>query len=381
MKVFQLKIKKEADLPLAKQYSEFDSPQTLIFSFFSKELVASTSYWNKISSYFPNSTIVGCSTAGEIMGADVDDESIVLTGCKFNQASFDAQIFTIDSAKGSHTAGVSIGEYFKNRECKGIVILSDGMNVNGSALVGGVEESLDENIPIAGGLAGDQDKFTGTFTMFQNRLFENGVVVVGFFGDSFEMGTGFGDGWDKFGPERVITKSNSTKLYEIDNSPALDLYKRYLGDQADNLPSSALLFPLLLTSSENSSNQVVRTILSIDENERSMTFAGDMPVGSRVQLMKGNMERLIDAAGDAAVSLKSEENRVGESLSLIFSCVGRRIVLGQRTVEELECVDSVIPDDIKAGFYSYGEICRLDNSKLVVLHNETVTMARIWEKQ
>jgi hypothetical protein len=191
------------------------------------------------------------------------------------------------------------------------------------------------------------------------------------------MTSSYGGGWDRFGPQRIVTKSNGPVLFELDDEPALELYKRYLGEKVKELPGSALLFPLLVTYIEGGYTTVVRTILTIDENLNSMTFAGNVPEGAKVQLMKGNFERLIDASGDAARVLV--DGKVQTALTLVFSCVGRRLVLGERTVEELEFIEDVLPEDIISGFYTYGEICPSGDDKRVALHNETMTLARIWE--
>ena len=68
-------------------------------------------------------------------------------------------------------------------------------------------------------------------------------------------------------------------LYELDGRPALALYKEYLGDRASGLPATALLFPLAVRSDRSATRRTVRTILGIDEEQQSMTFAGDVPEG------------------------------------------------------------------------------------------------------
>jgi hypothetical protein len=167
-------------------------------------------------------------------------------------------------------------------------------------------------------------------------------------------------------------------VYKIGNRFALDLYKEYLGKYADELPGSSLYFPLSMKVDE-SSEPVVRTILSIDEEQKSMTFAGDIPQGSRIRLMKGNHDKLIDASYKAT---NQAFNKKYSSPQIVFlvSCVGRRIVLGNRIEEELEVVREVYGDDSYIfGFYSYGEISPSFEKVACELHNQTMTITTLFE--
>ena len=129
-------------------------------------------------------------------------------------------------------------------------------------------------------------------------------------------------------------------LYELDGQSALALYKRYLGEHAADLPASGLLFPLSLRTREVSA-PVVRTILSVNEADQSLTFAGDVPAGGYVRLMKANFDRLIDGAvGAGRVSADALGSPV--DLALLISCVGRRMVLRQRVEEEVEGVRDIV---------------------------------------
>jgi hypothetical protein len=171
----------------------------------------------------------------------------------------------------------------------------------------------------------------------------------------------------------------------LDGKDALALYKEYLGDElARELPSSGLLFPLSLkiTADNGQEVQVVRTLLSVDEAEHSMTFAGDMPQGVIAQLMKANFERLIDGAGKAASMSLTSLSGAKPDLAILISCVGRKLVLKERTVEEVEAVALMVGDQAAlAGFYSYGEICPTAASdKQCQLHNQTMTITTFREE-
>ena len=205
------------------------------------------------------------------------------------------------------------------------------------------------------------------------------VAAMGLYGDNLKVGYGSLGGWDSFGPERLVTKATANVLYELDGKPALDLYKQYLGDHAKGLPATGLLFPLSLRANEGDTG-VVRTILSVNEQERSMTFAGDIPVGSYVRLMKANFERLIDGAAGAAKACHQGLAPSTPDLAVLISCVGRKLVLKQRIEEEVEGVREVLGEHaVLTGFYSYGEISPFTRSAKCELHNQTMTITTFSE--
>jgi len=256
--------------------------------------------------------------------------------------------------------------------------LSDGLRVNGTELLSGVQEVLPADVVVTGGLAGDGDRFATTWVVRDGGTTAGVVSAVGLYGDRVRIGHGSRGGWDSFGVERQVTRSDGNVLYELDREPALALYKRYLGDRAAGLPATALLFPLALCTDDGGPG-LVRTVLAVDEAEQSMTFAGDVPQGGRVQLMRANFDRLVEGAATAGRLAGSGQEAGRRSLAIAISCVGRRLVLGERTEEEVEAVlDSLPPASSLVGFYSYGEISP-SASGTCDLHNQTMTLTTIVE--
>ncbi len=261
-----------------------------------------------------------------------------------------------------------------------ILIFSDGTRVNGTELVEGMNHGIKKKVPITGGLAGDQELFRKTLVGLNRNIHTGNIVAIGLYGQKIRIEHGSQGGWDSFGPDRLVTRSEANVLYELDDKPALDLYKRYLGSLAEKLPGSGLLFPLSIRP-EGDQQSVVRTILSVNEKDRSMTFAGNIPQGRYVRLMKANFDRLIDAAGDAAQqSFHPKKSDTG--LALLISCVGRRLALNQRVDEELEAVIEVLGHNtMTTGFYSYGEISPQVKGQSCELLNQTMTITTISENE
>jgi hypothetical protein len=273
--------------------------------------------------------------------------------------------------------GNKIKAELMNEELKSVLIISEGSYINGTELINELIQQTGENIPIFGGLAGDEYHFEKTIVGLNNDATPGKIVAVGFYGNHIHFGFASEGGWTDFGPEREVTQSDKNVLYKIGDRFALDLYKEYLGKYADELPGSSLYFPLSMK--ENGKPQVVRTILSIDETNKSMTFAGNIPEGSKIRLMKGNFDKLIDASYLAATTIKSTQT-ASPQLALLVSCVGRKIVLDNRIEEEIEAVKEVFGNDLLVcGFYSYGEISPTLENVACELHNQTMTITTLYE--
>lgn len=354
--------------------SEIQEPQ-LIFIFGTGSTFNKKSYLD-LQSKFPRSQIIGCSTAGTIAGQVVDDITVA-TLIYLEKSRIKVTSKDFHSSSQSLLIGKEIAQTLKENDLKHIFVLSDGLNINGSDLTDGLNQSLSEDVKVTGGLAGDGLDFGHTYVIANDIPKEKRIVAVGFYGDALEINSGCFAGWDEFGAERVITRSKGNVLYEIDGKPALQLYKSYLADEASELPGSGLKFPISIRQNK-SEEPLVRTLLAVDEEEQSITFAGDVPEGFHCRLMKSNIDKLIEHAGLAAEHAKSD--MVSSDLCIAVSCVGRRIVLSQLVEEELDAIEEALgKETLLTGFYSYGEISPLDGLINCALHNQTMTLTVINE--
>jgi hypothetical protein len=262
-------------------------------------------------------------------------------------------------------------------DLKHVLVFSEGGHMNGDHLIAGISKNLPSHIAVTGGLAGDSARFAKTQVGLNDIISENMVVALGLYGDAIDVGYGSNDGWDLFGPLRLVTKSEENVLFDLDDTNALELYKKYLGERANELPGAALLFPLCILKPDGT--KLVRTILSINEENQSMVFAGNVPVGSKVQFMIANFDRVIDSASIAASSSRLHEHE-NPDLTLMVSCVGRKLVMQNRTEEEIEAVtDTYNQESTFCGFYSNGEICPSSDG-INSLHNQTMTITTFKER-
>lgn len=363
-------------------FPALDSEQTLVLIFAAPQIVNNPEPIKELFDFYKQSKIIGCSTSGEISGQYLFDHSLSVAVIQFEKTPLKIACTKVKSNKGSYHAGQDIVSELDSDDLKGIFVLSDGLNINGSELVKGLNTVNKEGVVITGGLAGDGNDFKNTWTIFNNDLISDHVVAVGFYGDCIQLGHGSRGGWDIFGPERRITHSIDNILYELDNKPALTLYKEYLGDKAEELPASGLLYPLAIRKNEAGA-KIVRTILAVDEKANSLIFAGDMPMGYLAQLMRTSFDRLITGATQASelalakhIATKEQDEPI---LLVSISCVGRRLVLGERTEEETESVLQLFPQSTQQiGFYSYGEISPYATGSCD-LHNQTMTLTSFRE--
>lgn len=362
-----------------------DHPEkvALIFYFGARDVLACGTRYHELRKMFPAAHILGCSTGGQINNSDVNDEGIVAAAIRFDSTQLRLVDRHITDASHSWDCGEAIGKELDADDLAGVFLLSDGLNVNGSELVNGLVSAIGSGIPLTGGLAGDGANFTETLVGGDCVPRSRMVVGIGFYGKTIRIGHGSAGGWDLFGPRRQVTRAAGNVLFELDGEPALDLYERYLGpEESKDLPGSALVFPIQVHDAEQPDSAVVRTVLAVDHEKRSVTFAGDIPQGWTAQLMRGNFDRLAEGAADAArqaqTGLKCAKDE--HQFSILVSCIGRRLLMGQRTSDETEAAAAELgAGTLRLGFYSYGEISPHSKSGICELHNQTMTVTSFAE--
>jgi hypothetical protein len=342
----------------------------VVFAFLDPALARETSAFHALKQRFPGAKVIGCTTGGEIADHQAHVGSGFAAALSFDQVDVRAFEAKIDEAGQSHLIASQLAQNLIGEDLCGVYIVSDGARVNGSALVAGFRDVLGPHISLNGGLAGDGADFGETLVGCDGDLEAGKIVAVGFYGTGLRIRAGSFGGWEAFGPKRKITKSNGNQLFQLDGKSALELYKRYLGDDAAGLPSSALFYPLQISAPEGKET-VVRTILGIDDVTGAMTFAGDMPEGWSAQFMAGERTRLIEGAARAGKAAMGEGDN---SFALLVSCIGRRLVLGQRATEEVRAVVDALGGIAHAGFYSYGEISPNGFAGTCNLHNQTMAV-------
>lgn len=364
-----------SDCPLP----DLDGESTLVLLFADPAFHDRTDVWARLCSHFKKSILLGCSTAGNIVGEQISDGSVEGVAVRFDRTAIQLCSTPISGQEDSFAAGRRLASQLPREGLRAVFLLSEGLAVNGSLLLQGLASQLPTGVGISGGLAADGNRFQKTWILAGDTIGSNLVAAVGFYGEHFHFSYGSEGGWDKFGVARRVTRSVGSTLYELDGKPALKLYKEYLGDQSSGLPATGLLFPLSIRQT-NESEPLVRTILQVNEEEQSLTFAGDIPGNSIAQLMKANLDRIIDGATQAAQQAANTGGSSLSALAIAVSCVGRRLVLRGRAEEELEASSAVFSAGTRQiGFYSYGEVAPRSAGGASSLHNQTMTVTLLHE--
>jgi len=334
-----------------------------------------------LAEVFPSAHRAGCSTAGEISARGVEDGTLVVTAVHFDRVRLAQVSTTLATMEDSFAAGRRLASGLPIAGLRAVLIFGQGVSINGSAVLSGMTDMLGPKIPITGGLAGDGGAFAQTWVLDDKGVSSNRLTCVGLYGDALEFAHGSFGGWSPFGPARKVTRSHNNVLYELDGEPALQVYKRYLGEHANGLPASGLLFPFAMLGSDHTEVGLTRTILGGAEGAGSLTRAGDFDPEGYLRLMHASTDALVDGAEAAAQAAKSmQAHAPREGLALLVSCVGRKLVMGGRVDEEVEAVGQVFGQGATlGGFYSYGEISPFSPAVECKLHNQTMTVTYIAE--
>ncbi len=379
MKTVQLKKTGTSEFVYISEEKQLKKPLVLVFG--NRFLLESPTIYQEVRTLFKDGEIVFGSTSGDITSKYVEDECITITAIEFEKSTFDiktANVLDSDNKIDSLQTGKALIQQFSQQGLKHVFVVSDGSFINGSQLTRGMNTATDNNLLITGALCGDAARFEKTVSSYNQNPKQGEIVAIGLYGESLEVSFSINGGWTPFGPERIVTKSKNNILYELDDKPALDLYKKYLGDKSKELPGAALLYPLKVKST-NEKQSIVRTILNINEADNSMILAGDILENSSVQLMMTNVDNIVDAAQSAAESAVAYRKNTPE-LAILVSCIGRKLVLDQRVEEEVEEVMEVVGSTATiCGLYSYGEIAPFQGEKNCQLHNQTMTITLISE--
>lgn len=379
MKIVQLK--KVANKNFEYLSEELILKEPLVLVFGNRFMLQEKNIFNEVRELFKDGHIVFGSTSGNITSESVDDECITITAIEFEKSSFSiktANVLNTSVQIDSYKTGKELIKQLPQEGLKYAFVVSDGSFTNGSQLAKGMNAATKNNLLITGALCGDAVRFETTLTSYNENPKEGKIVAIGFYGKTLEVSFASNGGWIPFGPERIVTKSKGNILFELDDKPALDLYKNYLGEKSKELPSAALLYPLKVKSKDEEKS-IVRTILNINEENNSMILAGDILKGSKVQLMMTNVDNIVNAAAiSAANALESRKNK--PELAILISCFSRKLVLDQRVEEEVEEVIEVIGKETTiSGFYSYGELAPFDGEMNCQLHNQTMAITLISE--
>ncbi len=347
----------------AKNYHEFevkfdrllptlDFEPTLAFAFVSVNLPI-----QKIMDRFKACGIklFGGSSCGELL-FDNQHELISEDGATFSLTNLNPSYFkSIAYNRDELTSfdfGKKIGSYVLNAFDKpSVVVVGSGLSLDGQALVEGVQDAAGKDLVMFGGLAGDDAKFEQTFSFNETELLDSGAVVLALDAEHISI-TGLAtSGWAGLGADLTVTKSEGNIVYEIDKEPALEVYKKYLSVNDEDLPAIGIEYPLMIKRDDDTT--ALRAVVGIDKEKQSLLFAGSVPQGSTVTFSSSLGFDVVETTKKHVEEFYQSHTEA--DLFILFSCMARHLALGPLIAEEIKLAS----DKWKApvlGFFTYGEI-------------------------
>lgn len=326
--------------------------------------------------------LLGCSSFAEIGTDEATAGSVTVMGIAFERVEWATFKLDPEEARGSSTAaGLALGERIAGFRPKLVILLPDGLTLNGSKLVRGLQERLGPECALVGGVASEALQFVRTFELFDREVIEGGVVALALRGP-VTFATSARAGFQPVGVTRTCTRVEDDKLIlELDGESALGLYRGFLGPDVAGRPNIGTEFPLALIEGtggdymdSDERSQVIRAVRLLDEARGALVCGGDVYEGARVRMTRATKVDLIAAAASAAA--RAQHALPNAKLVLCFDCAGRRLVLGGRYQEEIrDAFAALDPRLPKIGFYTYGEIAPVGRTNMV--HDETFTLALV----
>ena len=339
-----------------------------------------------------NASLIGCTDAGEITNEGPSKNSVGVMAIASDQINFYTGLGK-GVKQGAREAGRAVAKEVKEKAkepLKAFIMFPDVLTGNGADIVRGVLDVLGEHFPVVGGAAGDDFLFQKTYEYRDDEVVSGAVGGVGLAG-KFSMGAGVRHGWIPIGVPMKVTKSEGSVVHELDGRPALSIYEDYFGEKAGDLRKEplarmAITYPLGIKLPDME-EYLIRDPITVDE-KGAITCAAEIPEGSEIRLMIGSKEKAVEAAQDAARKLMKdfEVEKSRPKFVLMFNCIDREKLFGQKANDEIQAVMEIIGEDVPLlGFYTYGEQAPIagevhDLEKCSPrFYNETVVMFAVGE--
>jgi hypothetical protein len=371
-------MKSEQSFILSNQVWEGDNALKetagLVLAFGPRRKILEEGIYSTIKARYPKAIVLILSTSFEVVVSKISASRIVVTAIQFDKTKLRSTSLQVSSKSDSRMAGKMICDQLRGDDLKHILLFSDGYDINGDDLVDGLNEELPQGVMVSGGFAGSDAEDPTTYVGLNQEPKTRNIAAIGFYGHDLKVANGVESGWDEFGPTKIVTESDGNVVYSLDGENVLEVYRRYLGKSKEaDFAMSIQHFPLCILKPDGS--KIVRSVFRVDEKRNALVYSGNVPKDSKVRFMIANVDRLIDGAVNAAERINEQCKADRPELVLVVSCVGRSVLLLERTEEEIELACETIGKDIMySGFYSNGELSPATGSKLCSLHNQTISI-------
>jgi len=323
--------------------------------------------------------VFGATTAGEIFadethGVKEKEEGIVCMLLDINPEFLSLRLLQVEDNR-YYEVGQEVSRWAQNKFSNTAVItVTSGLNFDNDAYTQGL---ISDGIEYAfGGASGDDLILKDTFVFSKDNFSTHGVIALALNKDKINIAGARAFGWTGIGKERFVTKADKNIVYEIENKPAIEFYKKYLNITNDDMPQVGIEYPLEVVM--RNGQIAYRAVLEIDEENGALIFAGHVEEKSRVRLSSAKGKEIITHVEDSISTVMKESLDFKPEVALVFPCCSRKQVLGDMAIKEIEAVYNNAKTPI-IGFYAYGEIGAFPGG--YGFQNETFVTALLSEKE
>jgi diguanylate cyclase (GGDEF)-like protein len=347
-------------LEFAKKENICDDEKLLIQIFTSKN---NFEFIKKLLSiftkHFPKSTLIGSTTDGEICNGKVSTKKTVISFSSFEKTNL--EIYISNKFKDYFEGGKNLAKSLIKDDTKVIISFIDGLRGNGEDFLNGIN-SVNNNIIISGGLAGDNSEFKKTYVFTKDTILFDGVVGVALNSNNLKIFTDYSFDWQAIGKKLTITHAIGNRVFTIEDKTAVEAYNYYLGEAvSEKLPKVGIEFPLII---QNNDLNIARAVIG-KEDDGSLIFAGNLKIGDKVRFGCADFDSIFNE------TQKHVDKLLGTCVESIFiySCMARRRFIPEAIESETSVYNKIAPS---SGFYTYGEFFSCGRSKLLLNQSMTV---------
>jgi hypothetical protein len=327
-----------------------------------------------------NIAVVGCTTAGEIYDDELNENSASVLLMEMNPKYFKI-LFESNEGNIRKTAAKIRKTADESFENPALFVLTSGLLNDGEEIVAGLKEGKQKEIPIFGGLSGDELQIKQT-TIFTNQVVSSdGICAIAFDANHIEINGLATSGWQALGSEHTVTKAEGNVIYSINDTPALDYFIRFFGSHDDanikDKPISTISAQYPFQIMKEGGYSVLRSPIMGDEINRSLTLVGRVNEGDKFRFSISPGIEVIEETVANFQQFRNDSVHDADAFILV-SCKGRHAALGPFLEDEVSQIYHFWKKPM-IGFLSYGEIGNLDNG-ICDFHNETCSLITIKEK-
>lgn len=324
--------------------------------------------------------IFGATTFAEFTEQDAENKGIAVLLLDINPAYF--KIVLKDNGEGSgYEIGYNIGETgTKTFTNPAFIISTASYKIPGALIIQGLIEKAGANATIVGGKAGEMINMEGkVFTNSQSS--DNAIISLILDEDKITLRGMAASGWKAAGTEKKITHCTGPWIHTIDDQPAFDVVKKFLGTDIledkvkEGIVKLNIIYPLQLYREGGSPYML--PILFANTEDNSVMLAEAVPEGSLFRFSMPPDFDVIDMVIKSSQEVKEKEMPDADAL-VIFSCIGRLGSLGPMASAEVEGLAGIWNSPM-IGYYSLGEFGRVAKGK-TEFHGTTVSWVALKEK-